>query len=48
MMIDHVKVRRENLRWLILLTLNNARPIGASEEVVLSTAQAVFKARYYT
>ncbi len=43
MMIDHAKVRRENLRWLILLTLNNARPIGASEEVVLSTAQAVFK-----
>ena len=42
-MIDHAKVRRENLRWLILLTLNNARPIGASEEVVLSTAQAAVK-----
>jgi len=42
-MIDHAKVRRENLRWLILLTLNNARPVGASEEVVLATAQAVYR-----
>ena len=29
--IDHARVRREALRWLILLTLNNARPIGAFE-----------------
>ncbi len=38
---DLAKVRRESLRWLILLTLNNARPIGAFEEVVLTVAQSV-------
>jgi hypothetical protein len=41
-MVDHQKVRRETLRWNILLTLNNARPIGAYEELILSTVQAVF------
>ena len=40
--IDHAKVRREALRWLILLTLNNARPMGAHEGPVLSVAQAVY------
>lgn len=42
MTIDQAKVRRETLRWLIILTLNNARPIGAYEEVVLSIAQAQY------
>lgn len=41
-MIDQVKVRRESMRWLILLTLNNARPIGAYEELVLATIQAMY------
>lgn len=41
-MIDQVKVRRESMRWLILLTLNNARPIGAYEELVLFTLQAMY------
>jgi len=40
--IDHLKLRREALRWLILLTLNNARPIGAFEGVVLSVAQSEY------
>ena len=40
--IDHARVRREALRWLILLTLNNARPMGAFEGVVLSVAQAEY------
>ena len=40
--IDQARVRREALRWLILLTLNNARPIGAYEELVLSTIQAIY------
>ena len=31
MQIDLARSRRESLRWLILLTLNNARPIGAFE-----------------
>lgn len=41
-MIDQVKVRRESMRWMILLTLNNARPIGAYEELVLATIQAMY------
>jgi hypothetical protein len=41
-MIDAQKVRRETLRWDVLLTLNNARPIGAYEELVLATIQSVF------
>jgi hypothetical protein len=41
-MVDHQKIRRETLRWNILLTLNNARPIGAYEELIQSTVQAVF------
>ena len=40
--IDHARVRREALRWLILLTLNNARPMGAFESVVLSVAQSEY------
>ncbi|WP_295377203.1 hypothetical protein [uncultured Pseudacidovorax sp.] len=42
MNIDHAKLRRENMRWLILLALNNARPIGAAEQLVLVTAQAIY------
>ena len=41
-MIDQTKARREHLRWLILLTLNNARPIGAFEGPVLSVAQSEY------
>lgn len=41
-MIDHVKVRRESMRWNILLILNNARPVGAYEELVLATAQGIY------
>lgn len=42
MNIDPAKIRRESMRWLIILTLNNARPIGAYEELVLSTVQAMY------
>ncbi|MEG0920633.1 MAG: hypothetical protein RSD57_18465 [Comamonas sp.] len=42
MQIDHAKVRRESMRWLILLTLNNARPIGAQEGPILSVAQSIY------
>lgn len=41
-MLDQAKVRRESMRWSILLTLNNARPIGAYEELVLATIQAIY------
>lgn len=42
MSIDMAKIRRENLRWIILLTLNNARPLGAYEGVVLSVGQSEY------
>lgn len=41
-MVDIQKVRRETIRWQILLTLNNARPVGAWEELVLSVIQATY------
>ncbi len=41
-MIDPARARREHLRWLILLTLNNARPIGAYEGPILSVAQSEY------
>ena len=40
--IDHTRLRREAMRWLILLTLNNARPIGAFEGLSLSVAQSEY------
>jgi hypothetical protein len=42
MAVDLAKVRRETIRWQIILTLNNARPIGAWEDVVLSVVQASY------
>ena len=41
-MVDQNKIRRETMRWNIMLALNNARPVGAYEELVLSIVQAVF------
>ena len=41
-MIDNAKVRRESMRWNILLILNNARPVGAYEELVLATLQSIY------
>src|SRR5512140_563202 len=42
-MIDQEKVRRETMRWLVILTLHNASPMGAFEELVLATVQGVFQ-----
>ena len=41
-MIDHAKVRRESMRWNILLILNNARPVGAYEALMLATLQSTY------
>lgn len=41
-MVDMEKVRRETLRWQILLTLYNASPVGAWEELILSVIQATY------
>jgi len=42
MKVDMERARREGLRWLALLTLNNARPIGAYEGMVLTVAQSEY------
>ncbi|MGE4296949.1 MAG: hypothetical protein AB7E47_02875 [Desulfovibrionaceae bacterium] len=42
MAVDPAKTRREHMRWLLVLTLNNARPVGAYEEVVLATVQGMY------
>ncbi len=41
-MTDLAKIRRESMRWQILLTLNNARPVGAFEKLVLSVVQSEY------
>ena len=40
--IDLARARRENIRWLVLLTLNNARPSGAFDSSVLAVTHAVY------
>jgi len=42
MAVDAAKTRREHLRWVLLLTLNNARPVGCYEEVILVTVQGLY------
>lgn len=42
MMIDPAKVRRETMRWYILITLNTSRPVDPHEAVVLSTIQGMY------
>lgn len=42
MNIDPQRIRRESLRWLIILTLNNARPVGAYEGPILTVAQSEY------
>lgn len=37
---DPEKQHRETLRWLILLTLNSARPLGAGELLIQNTVRA--------
>lgn len=41
-MVDLHKLRREDIRWQVLLTLNNARPIGAWEEMILTVIRATY------
>ncbi|MDR1063055.1 MAG: hypothetical protein LBL48_03860 [Azoarcus sp.] len=41
-MTDPVKYRREFSRWIILVTLNNSRPLGTSETNVLTVVRAEF------
>lgn len=41
-MTDILKARRESMRWLLLNALNNARPLGAMDVLLLSVVQAIF------
>lgn len=40
--IDIVKRRREHIRWILLRALDNARPEGTNETVLLITIQALY------
>lgn len=40
--IDHAKIRREGARWIVLLTLNHARPTGSPEGHILSVLQSEY------
>ena len=42
MVVDHDRVRREHLRWVLIITLNNARPMGCYDSVALATVQGVY------
>ena len=39
---EQAKARREFMRWIILLALDNARPVGCYEELVLITVQGYY------
>lgn len=41
-MVDPARVRREHMRWVLILTLNNARPMGCYDSVALATIQGVY------
>lgn len=40
-MTDTERIRREVMRWQIILTLNNGRPEAVSEELILRTVQDI-------
>lgn len=40
--IDAAKIRRESLRWYLLVTLYNARPVGCYEDLLLLTMRAIY------
>ncbi len=40
--IDITKRRREHIRWILLRALDNARPEGTNEIVLLMTLQGVY------
>lgn len=41
-MADLARIRRETIRWQILLTLNNARPVGTFDSVILSVVRSEY------
>ena len=41
-MVDIARVRRESLRWSLLVALNKTRPYTASETLLLDVARAIY------
>lgn len=41
-MIDIARVRRESLRWSLLVALNKTRPYTASETLLLDISRAIY------
>lgn len=41
--LDIQKARREGMRWYLIMALNNARPIGALDTLLLQILQAVYQ-----
>ena len=42
MNLDTAKIRRENLRWYLILALYNARPEELCEEIIQGTMRAIY------
>lgn len=41
--INKDKTRREHMRWVLMLTLNNARPLGCHDSTALITVQGIYE-----
>lgn len=41
-MTDILRARRESMRWTLLNGLNNARPLGAMDVLLLSVVQSLY------
>ncbi|MDO4427821.1 MAG: hypothetical protein Q4B88_06800 [Moraxella sp.] len=42
MSIDTLKIRRESMRWYLLLALHNARPLGAVDILLLDVVRSIW------
>lgn len=40
--VDLARARREGMRWLVILTLNNARPLGHFDAPILTVVQSMY------
>ena len=41
--LQQAKIRREFMRWIILIALDNSRPIGCAEELILQAVQGYYQ-----
>lgn len=47
-MVDIARVRRESLRWSLLVALNKTRPYTASETLLLDVSRAIYRRQRFT